>query len=104
MSQLLLDGDGLGISNLTNTGILNALPNAIQLPGCNILSLLTISFVIFGTIFLIYSTSTGCNILNIRKLLHCDKDVSESSEGRWDISPNKTPYFLPSFVIRSKIL
>ena len=40
-----------------------------------------ISLVMLGTIFLIYSTSTGCNILNIKKLLHCDNDVSDNSLG-----------------------
>ena len=35
MSQLLLDGVGFGLSSFTNTGTLNALPKAIQLPGCN---------------------------------------------------------------------
>ena len=51
-----------------------------------------------------YAKSAGCIILNIRKLLHCDIDVSDSSDGLCEISPSSTPYFLPSFVILSNML
>src|SRR5574344_1647722 len=104
IAQLSLEGAGLGISILTNTGTLNAVPNATQFPGCNIFNLFVVSLVILGTISLIYSTSVGCIILNIKKLLHCDKEVSDNSDGLCEIRPNNTPYFLPSLVILSNIL
>ena len=50
-------GDGSGISSLTSTGTLKALPKAKQLPGCNIFNCLTISSVILGIILRIYSVS-----------------------------------------------
>ena len=43
-------------------------------------------------------------ILNIKKLVHCDKAVSDNSEGRCEISPNITPYLRPSLAILSNIL
>src|SRR5574344_1038441 len=104
MSVLSLDWCGSGISNLIYVGTLKAVPNATHVPGCKTFNFLIVSSVILGTISLMYLMSVGCNILNIKKLLHCDKAVSDNSEGLCDISPNKTPYFLPSLVILSKIL
>ena len=43
-------------------------------------------------------------ILNIKKLLHCDKTVSDSSVGLCVIKSRHIPNFLPSLAILSNIL
>ena len=58
------------IFNFTIKGILKALPKPRQVPDCKLFCFSTISSEILGTIFLIYSTSVGWFILNIKKLEH----------------------------------
>ena len=80
-SQFPDNGDGSGIFILTINGILNPSPNPKQVPDCNDFCFSIISSVIFGTILRMYSTSTGWLILNIKKFVHCEITLSESSTG-----------------------
>ena len=81
MSQLLLNGSGFGISIFTITGNLKAFPNIIHVPGCNDFILFIVFSSMFCTILFIKFKSFGWYILKIKKLLHCDIDVSDISDG-----------------------
>ena len=104
ISTLVDWGIGSGSSSLAINGSLNDTPNIIAVPGVKFLSLFIVSMLTLLDILLIIFKSFGWNILNVIKLEHWDKAVVDNSLGLWVIKPNITPYFLPSLVIRSKIL
>lgn len=54
-----------------------------------------------GNSFLTYDWSLGLVSLMAIKLLHCEKMVSDISEGRWLANNSETPYLRPSLAIRS---
>ena len=104
MLMLWLFGSGWGLSILTIRGILKAFPKIIHTPGFRFfISFISLSL-ISGKISEMNFKSLGWNILKIKKLLHWLIAVSLSSKGLWLTKPRITPYFLPSFAIRSKML